>query len=115
ADDRNYLESIGRQRIAEILRTAEVAESDATRAAEQSEAAASARGEVAKTNAQASVQRKQNSLRQIKAEIDGEASAEVMRATAAGARWTCSCCNTSTRSSATSRRPPAASRSARST
>ena len=29
ADDRNYLESIGRQRIAEILRTAEVAESDA--------------------------------------------------------------------------------------
>ena len=52
ADDRNYLESIGRQRIAEILRDAEVAESDAARAAEQSEAAARARGEVAMTNAQ---------------------------------------------------------------
>ncbi len=84
ADDRNYLESIGRQRIAEILRTAEVAESDATRAAEQSEAAARARGEVAMTNAQAAVQRKQNELRQIKAEVDGTARSEEVRAEAAG-------------------------------
>lgn len=84
ADDRNYLESIGRQRIAEILRNAEVAESDATRAAEQSEAAARARGEVAMTNAQAAVQRKQNELRQIKAEVDAEARAEEVRAEAAG-------------------------------
>jgi flotillin len=84
ADDGNYLESIGRQRIAEILRTAEVAESDATREAEQSEAAARARGEVAMTNAQAAVQRKQNELRQIKAEVDGEARSEEVRAEAAG-------------------------------
>ena len=84
ADDGNYLESIGRQRIAEILRTAEVAESDATREAEQAEAAARARGEVATTNAQAAVQRKQNELRQIKAEVDAEANAEVNRAEAAG-------------------------------
>ena len=84
ADDGNYLESIGRQRIAEILRTAEVAESDATREAEQSEAAARARGEVAMTNAQAIVQRKQNELRQIKAEVDGEARSEEVRAEAAG-------------------------------
>jgi flotillin len=84
ADDGNYLESIGRQRIAEILRTAEVAESDATREAEQSEAAARARGEVALTNAQAAVQRKQNELRQIKAEVDAEANAELNRAEAAG-------------------------------
>jgi len=84
ADDRNYLESIGRQRIAEILRNAEVAESDAMRAAEQAEAAARARGEVAMTNAQAAVQRKQNELRQIKAEIDSEARAEEVRAEAAG-------------------------------
>src|SRR5215510_5970891 len=84
SDDRNYLESIGRQRIAEILRTAEVAESDATRQAEQAEAAARARGEVAMTNAQAAVQRKQNELRQIKAEIDAEARAEEVRAEAAG-------------------------------
>jgi flotillin len=84
SDDRNYLESIGRQRIAEILRTAEVAESDASRTAEQSEAAARARGEVAQTNAQAAVQRKQNELRQIKAEVDAEARSEEVRAEAAG-------------------------------
>src|SRR5262245_36736287 len=84
ADDRNYLESIGRQRIAEILRTAEVAESDASRTAEQAEAAARARGEVAQTNAQAAVQRKQNELRQIKAEVDAEARSEEVRAEAAG-------------------------------
>ena len=84
ADDGNYLESIGRQRIAEILRTAEVAESDATREAEQAEAAARARGEVAMTNAQAAVQRKQNELRQIKAEVDADANAELNRAEAAG-------------------------------
>ncbi len=84
ADDRNYLESIGRQRIAEILRTAEVAESDAVRAAEQAEAGARARGEVAMTNAQGAVQQKQNELRQIKAEVDAEARAEEVRAEAAG-------------------------------
>jgi flotillin len=84
SDDGNYLESIGRQRIAEILRAAEVAESDATREAEQSEAGARARGEVAMTNAQAAVQRKQNELRQIKAEVDGDARAEEVRAEAAG-------------------------------
>src|SRR4029079_3138946 len=69
-DDRNYLESIGRQRIAEILRSAHVAESDAARAAAQPDAAARARREVAMTNAKASVQRKGNELRQIKAEVD---------------------------------------------
>ncbi|MEO8842360.1 MAG: SPFH domain-containing protein, partial [Kofleriaceae bacterium] len=84
ADDGNYLESIGRSRIAEILRTAEVAESDATREAEQAEAAARARGEVAMTNAQAALQRKQNELRQIKAEVDADANAELNRAEAAG-------------------------------
>jgi flotillin len=84
SDERNYLESIGRQRIAEILRSAEVSESDATRAAAQAEAAARARGEVAMTNAKAAVQRKANELRQIKAEVDAEAAGEEVRAEAAG-------------------------------
>ena len=84
ADDRNYLESIGRQRIAEILRTAEVAESDAVRASEEAEAAARARAQVAATNAQAAVQRKQNELREIKAKVEADAQAEVERAEAAG-------------------------------
>ena len=84
SDDRNYLESLGRTRIAEILRGAEVAESDAVRLAEQAEAAARARGEVAMTNAKAAVQRKQNEIRQIKAEVDSEARGEEVRAEAAG-------------------------------
>lgn len=84
SDDRNYLESIGRQRIAEIIRNAEVAESDAVRQAEQAEAAAKARGEIAQTNARAAVQRKQNELRQIQAEVEAEARAAEVRAEAAG-------------------------------
>ncbi|HTE56940.1 MAG TPA: SPFH domain-containing protein [Kofleriaceae bacterium] len=82
ADDRSYLESLGRKRIAEVLRAAEVAESDAQRAAQEAEAAAKARGDVAVTNAQANVLRKQNQLRQIKAELDAEARSEEERAIA---------------------------------
>jgi flotillin len=83
-DDRQYLESLGRKRIAEVVRVAEVAESDAVRAAEESEAAARARAQVAVTEAQTAVQRKQNELRQIKAELDGQARAEEEKALAAG-------------------------------
>ncbi|MBK8011377.1 MAG: flotillin family protein [Deltaproteobacteria bacterium] len=83
SDERNYLESIGRKRIAEILRDAEVAESDALRAAEEAEAAARARGAVAKSNASASIQAKENELRQITAELEAEAKSEEERTTAA--------------------------------
>jgi len=83
ADDRNYLQSIGRQRIAEILRGAEIAESDAVRAAQEAEAAAAARGQVAQTNAEAAIAQKQNELRQIRADLDGQAKAEEEKATAA--------------------------------
>ncbi len=83
ADDRNYLQSIGRQRIAEILRGAEIAESDAARAAQESEAAAQARGQVAQTNAEGAIARKTNELRQIVAELDGQANAEMEKAEAA--------------------------------
>jgi flotillin len=83
-DDRQYLESLGRKRIAEVVRTAEVAESDAMRSAAESEAAASARGQVAMSKAQMQIQQKQNELRQIVAELDGAANAELERAEAAG-------------------------------
>lgn len=83
ADDRNYLESIGRTRIAERLAEAEVAESDAQRAAEEAEAAAGALGQVALSRAQANIQRKQNELRQIRAELEGKARSEEERAEAA--------------------------------
>lgn len=84
SDGVNYLDSLGRKVIAEILRAAAVAESDAKRAAEEAEAMAGARGEVAKTNARAAVQGKENELRQIRAQLDAEARSEEERAEAAG-------------------------------
>jgi len=55
-DERDYLDSIGRERIAEIIRVAEVAESDARKAAEEAEAKARGDGEVARREAQAKIQ-----------------------------------------------------------
>ncbi|MBL4634030.1 MAG: flotillin family protein, partial [Kofleriaceae bacterium] len=83
ADDRNYLESIGRKQIAEALRIAEVAESDAERSAQESEAAAQARSQVARTNAEANIVRKTNELREIKAELNAVANSEEAKAKAA--------------------------------
>ncbi len=80
SDDRSYLDSIGRKRIAEILRQAEVAESDAVRAAEEAEAEAHGRGEVAQTNAKAAIQVKTNELRHIQAELEAKARSEEERA-----------------------------------
>src|SRR5690606_118167 len=65
SDDRSYLDSLGRSRIAELLREAEVAESDAVRMAEKTEAEAEARGQVAQSRANANVQRRQNEARQL--------------------------------------------------
>lgn len=89
SDDRSYLDSIGRTRIAEIVRAAEVAESDALRAAEETEAACQARGGVARTRAEAKIAQKRNQLRQIKAQLEAQAKSEEERATAAarGARF----------------------------
>jgi flotillin len=54
------------------------------RIAQEAEAAAHARAQVATTNAQALIQQKGNELRQIKAEVDAEARGEEVRAEAAG-------------------------------
>ncbi len=85
SDDRSYLDSIGRSRIAEILRAAEVAESDAVREAEEAEARATARGEVARTQANGNVQRRQNEARQLVARLMAEARSEEERTQQAGA------------------------------
>src|SRR5690606_337550 len=76
SDDRSYLDSIGRSRTAEILREAMVAESNAVRNAERSEAEADARAKVAVTRANANVQRRQNEARQVVAELLAEARSE---------------------------------------
>jgi flotillin len=83
ADDRQYLESIGRARIAQVIRAAEVAESDAQRSAKEAEAASLGRSEVAVRNAQARILEKENELRHIRAELDAEARSEEERAIAA--------------------------------
>lgn len=81
-DDRDYLDSLGRRRIAEILKVAEVAESDAMKAAEESEAGAQGRGEVARRQAQAEIQKAQNALREFQADLELRAKSEEERAEA---------------------------------
>ncbi len=81
-DERDYLDSIGRERIAQIIKEAEVAESNARKAAEEAEAEARGRGEVARRNAQAEIQKAQNELRELEAELDQKAESEEERANA---------------------------------
>jgi flotillin len=82
SDERDYLDSIGRTRIAEIIKVAEVAESDAMKTAEESEAGAQGKGEVARRNAQAQIQKAQNALRELQAQLEQEAKSEEERADA---------------------------------
>lgn len=84
SDERDYLDSIGRRRIAEILKVAEVAESNSVKTAEESEADAQGRGEVARRNAQAQIQRAQNELRELQAELELRARSEEEKAEARG-------------------------------
>ena len=72
-DEVNYLASIGREQIARVIKTAEVAESTAQSKAEQAEALARQAGEVATQNAEATVLQKQNELRRVEAELEAEA------------------------------------------
>lgn len=82
SDDRDYLDSLGRRRIAEILKVAEIAESDAMKIAEEVEAGSQGRGEVARRNAQAQIQKAQNELRQYVADLELQARSEEERAEA---------------------------------
>ncbi len=84
SDDRDYLDSLGRKRIAEILRDAEIAESNAMKTAEEIEAREQGRSEVARRNAQANIQRAQNELRQIIADLDLQAKSEEEKSLARG-------------------------------
>lgn len=83
SDQVDYLSSIGRRCIAQIVRDAEIAESNAVGEAERMEAECEQKAEVAKTEALAVVQQKQNELRKIKAELEQQARSEEERTTAA--------------------------------
>ena len=82
-DDVDYLSSIGRRQIANIIRDAEIAEAEAIGEADRIEADCQKQAEVAKTQALTVVQEKQNELRKIKAELEERAKSEEERTTAA--------------------------------
>jgi flotillin len=78
-DDVNYLASIGRERIAIVLRDAEVAESTCKSLAEQAEADAGQDGEVANQKSKTAIVSKNNEVKRIEAELEAEAAAEEER------------------------------------
>ena len=83
SDTVNYLESIGRARIAEVIRDAEIAESNAKAEAEQVEAESRQIGEVAVQQSQTSILEQRNHLRQLTAELEATARSEEEMAQAA--------------------------------
>jgi flotillin len=79
ADQVDYLNSIGRRQIANVVRDAEIAESNAKAEAEQIEADSTRQAEVAKTQARTVIQEKENELRRITAEVEKQARIEEER------------------------------------
>lgn len=83
SDDKHYLDSIGREAIANVVRDAEMAESDAIRSAEQSESENRSRADVAKANVEANIAKMTNELRKVQAELDATVRAQEERTLAA--------------------------------
>ena len=69
-DKTDYLRSLGRKRISEIIKEAEVAESNFLSEAKQLEAAKNEESQVAQTKAKDLIKQKENELRQIQAELE---------------------------------------------
>lgn len=85
SDEVGYLDAVGRKAIANIIRAAEIAESDAKRNAEQVEADREGHANVIRANVEAQVAQMRNDLRRIKADLDAQIRSEEER-TAAAAR-----------------------------
>ncbi len=83
-DEVNYLDSIGRQQTAEILKKARVAEAQRSSEAEQTEAAARRAAEIAKVEAELAIVEKTNQLRVRTAELEADALAKEKAAPVAG-------------------------------
>ena len=75
-DDQHYLDSIGREAIANIIRDAEMAESDMRRDAELTEAEAQGRANVIKAQVEAKISQMKNELRKIQADLDSQVKSE---------------------------------------
>jgi flotillin len=83
-DDANYLASIGRERIAQVIRDAEIAESNANNEAAKEAASAEMRARVASADAEKAIVQKRNELRRVTAELEGEAKSAEERAEQSG-------------------------------
>lgn len=76
SDESRYLDSIGREAIANIIRDAEMAESDSKRMAEKIESEELAKANVAGANADANIARMKNELRKIQADLESKVQSE---------------------------------------
>ena len=81
-DDANYLDSIGRGQIAQVIKEAEIAESNARNEAAKEAAAAEMRAKVAQADAERAIAQRRNELRRVAAELEAEAKAIEERAEA---------------------------------
>ena len=73
SDERGYLEAIGREKAAEAVRDAEIAEADAVADTREKQAHAQQRAEVKQAEADIQIAEAQNALRVRQAELDREA------------------------------------------
>ena len=85
SDEVGYLDALGRKAIAIIIKDAEMAESDARRAAEQAESENEGRANVTRAEADAKIAKMRNELRTIRADLEARVQSEEER-TAAAAR-----------------------------
>ncbi|MBZ0212706.1 MAG: flotillin family protein [Nitrospirae bacterium] len=83
SDEVQYLDSIGREAIANVIRDAEMAESDARREAELAEAENRAKASVTEAQVEAQVRQMENDLRRVLAELEAEVKSEEERVLAA--------------------------------
>lgn len=83
-DEVQYLNSISRIKIAEVLKDAQIAESNAKREADEIVAGADMRGRVALEQSQAKVIQEANDLERVKAELEAQARSEEEKTIAAG-------------------------------
>lgn len=79
SDESQYLDSIGRERLANVLAEAEIAESTAKADAEQQTAQHARDGQVANEQAENLIRQRQNELRRVVAELEAKAKAEEER------------------------------------
>jgi flotillin len=85
-DEVDYLDSVGRRRTAQVLKEARVAEAERTTEAQESEADARRRAEIARVEADLAIVEKDNALRVRSAELEAIAVAREAEASVAGER-----------------------------